>query len=283
MIRHQGNENQNYFEISSDTRQNGSDPITQVTAHAGKVVEEWEHSSFAGGTANLYSHYGNHYGSSSENRELIYLKIQRTGMMDNPELNGSPVLWLLSPNTQMYPPQSRSERKQFAPSVIKTAIRDGTGVPRFASYNTPSNRVVSTIVWVDSEVLYRGQDRKRMLIITSELRAKTLHCGYLDTLVPVLLPYPTPGSSSSFQASIVTPDYMLRFKGSDLGAIREGQKKAFVFPGLAFTPTSGSRTALPGAGARDPATKLGALFVRDFPRVYLLDCQTHTSNTGYFN
>ncbi|KAL6072044.1 hypothetical protein STEG23_002952, partial [Scotinomys teguina] len=45
----------------------------------------------------------------------------------------------------------------------------------------------------------------------------------------------------------------------------------------------GLRTALPGAGARDPATKLGALFVRDFPRVYLPGCQTHTSNTGYFN
>ncbi|KAL6077993.1 hypothetical protein STEG23_008089 [Scotinomys teguina] len=44
-----------------------------------------------------------------------------------------------------------------------------------------------------------------------------------------------------------------------------------------------SRTALPGAGARDPATKLGALFVRDFPQVYLPDCRTHTSNTGYFN
>ncbi|KAL6036781.1 hypothetical protein STEG23_035083, partial [Scotinomys teguina] len=43
------------------------------------------------------------------------------------------------------------------------------------------------------------------------------------------------------------------------------------------------RTALPGAGARDPATKLSALFVRDFPRVYLPDCRTHTSNTGYFN
>ncbi|KAL6050901.1 hypothetical protein STEG23_019418, partial [Scotinomys teguina] len=52
---------------------------------------------------------------------------------------------------------------------------------------------------------------------------------------------------------------------------------------LSPTPHLNKRTALPGAGARDPATKLGALFVRDFPRVYLPDCRTHTSNTGYFN
>ncbi|KAL6086315.1 hypothetical protein STEG23_009723 [Scotinomys teguina] len=41
--------------------------------------------------------------------------------------------------------------------------------------------------------------------------------------------------------------------------------------------------ALPGAGARDPATELSALSARDFPRVHLPGCRTHTSNTGYFN
>ncbi|KAL6031790.1 hypothetical protein STEG23_024106, partial [Scotinomys teguina] len=71
-------------------------------------------------------------------------------------------------------------------------------------------------------------------------------------------------------------------------AWREGHSKisAFALPCATVTlviPEQFHTTALPGAGARDPATKLGALFVRDFPRVYLPDCRTHTSNTGYFN
>jgi hypothetical protein len=39
----------------------------QVTADAGKDVEEEEHSSIAGGIANLYKHSGNQSGSSLEN------------------------------------------------------------------------------------------------------------------------------------------------------------------------------------------------------------------------
>jgi hypothetical protein len=40
--------------------------IIQVMAHAGKDVEQAEHFSLAGVSANLYSHYGSKYGSSSE-------------------------------------------------------------------------------------------------------------------------------------------------------------------------------------------------------------------------
>jgi hypothetical protein len=47
-----------------------------VTAHAGKDVEQGERSSIAGGSANLYKHFGNQYGSFSENWELIYFKSQ---------------------------------------------------------------------------------------------------------------------------------------------------------------------------------------------------------------
>ncbi|KAL6030663.1 hypothetical protein STEG23_034853 [Scotinomys teguina] len=52
---------------------------------------------------------------------------------------------------------------------------------------------------------------------------------------------------------------------------------------LSFAASEGHVDALPSAGARDPATELSALFVRDFPRVHLPGCRTHTSNTGYFN
>ena len=45
-----------------------------MTAYTDKNVEQGEHSSIAGESANLYSHYGNQYGSSSENWELIHLK-----------------------------------------------------------------------------------------------------------------------------------------------------------------------------------------------------------------
>ena len=40
---------------------------TQVTADAGKDVEKKEHSSIAGGIASWYNHFGNQYGTSSEN------------------------------------------------------------------------------------------------------------------------------------------------------------------------------------------------------------------------
>jgi hypothetical protein len=38
-----------------------------VTADAGEDVEKKEHSSIAGGIANLYNQSGNQFGSSSEN------------------------------------------------------------------------------------------------------------------------------------------------------------------------------------------------------------------------
>lgn len=50
--------------------------ITQVTAHAGKYIKQWEHSSIAAGNANLYRHYIKQYGGFSEIWELIYLKTQ---------------------------------------------------------------------------------------------------------------------------------------------------------------------------------------------------------------
>jgi hypothetical protein len=37
-----------------------------VTTHAGEDVEQGEHFSIAGGSANLYSHFRNHYGKFLE-------------------------------------------------------------------------------------------------------------------------------------------------------------------------------------------------------------------------
>jgi hypothetical protein len=47
-----------------------------MTANAGEDVEQGKYSSIAGGRANLYSHYRNHGGGSSERWQSIYLKIQ---------------------------------------------------------------------------------------------------------------------------------------------------------------------------------------------------------------
>ena len=44
---------------------------TQVAAHADKNVKQKEHSSIAGGSANLHSCYGNQYGGSSESWNTI--------------------------------------------------------------------------------------------------------------------------------------------------------------------------------------------------------------------
>ena len=44
-----------------------------IVAHVGKNVEQGEHSSIAGGSANLKKHFGNEFGSFSENREQFYL------------------------------------------------------------------------------------------------------------------------------------------------------------------------------------------------------------------
>jgi hypothetical protein len=38
----------------------------QGTAHAGEGVEQWEHSSIAGGKANLYKYFGSQCDSFSE-------------------------------------------------------------------------------------------------------------------------------------------------------------------------------------------------------------------------
>ena len=45
--------------------------------YVGKDVEQGEHSSIAGGNANLYNHFGNQYGGFSENWESTYLTIQQ--------------------------------------------------------------------------------------------------------------------------------------------------------------------------------------------------------------
>ena len=43
------------------------DQNTGETAHAGKDMEQGEHSSIVGGRANLYNHSGNQFGGFSEN------------------------------------------------------------------------------------------------------------------------------------------------------------------------------------------------------------------------
>jgi hypothetical protein len=40
-----------------------------MTAHAGESVQQREHSYIAGGSANLYSHFGNQFVGFSENWE----------------------------------------------------------------------------------------------------------------------------------------------------------------------------------------------------------------------
>ena len=45
-------------------------------AHAGKDVEQQEHFSIAGESANLHNNFGNQFGSFVENQEEWYLKTQ---------------------------------------------------------------------------------------------------------------------------------------------------------------------------------------------------------------
>lgn len=47
-------------------------PIRKITAHTGKDLEQGVHSST--GSENLYSHYENQYGGSSEFCELAYVE-----------------------------------------------------------------------------------------------------------------------------------------------------------------------------------------------------------------
>ena len=67
ILSHQGNSIQNNPEIPPLTSQNGLSSKTEVTADAGKNVEEEEHSSIAGGIASCYNYCGNQFGGSSEN------------------------------------------------------------------------------------------------------------------------------------------------------------------------------------------------------------------------
>jgi len=67
-LNHQGNANQNNPEVQSYIPHNGwIKQRTQVTAFAGEDVEQEEHFSIAGGSTNLYSHFGNQFGGFSEN------------------------------------------------------------------------------------------------------------------------------------------------------------------------------------------------------------------------
>ena len=68
VLSQQGNANQNDYEIPFYTSE-WLRLKSQVTAHAGEDVEQGEHSSIAGGSANLYNHFGNQFGGFSENWE----------------------------------------------------------------------------------------------------------------------------------------------------------------------------------------------------------------------
>ena len=57
--------NANHNDTLQQTEQLRSKP--QVTTHVGEDAEKEEHSSIAGGIANLYNHSGNQCGGSSEN------------------------------------------------------------------------------------------------------------------------------------------------------------------------------------------------------------------------
>jgi hypothetical protein len=47
-----------------------------MIVHPSEDVEQEEHSSVAGGSANLYNHYGNQFCSFLKIWKLIYLKIK---------------------------------------------------------------------------------------------------------------------------------------------------------------------------------------------------------------
>ena len=67
ILSHQGNANQNYFEISFYNILHHSEWLRsteQMTAHAVEDVEWEEPSSIAGGSTNSHSHYGNQCGGS---------------------------------------------------------------------------------------------------------------------------------------------------------------------------------------------------------------------------
>jgi hypothetical protein len=67
VLSHQGNTNQNYPEITTLHPSEWLRSKVQETADAGEDVEQGEPSSIAGGSANLYNHFGNHFDVFSEN------------------------------------------------------------------------------------------------------------------------------------------------------------------------------------------------------------------------
>ena len=69
ILSHQRNVNQNKSEILSPVRIAKIKKKTQVIAHAGKDVKQEEYSSIAGGSGNLYNHFGNQFGVFSVNSE----------------------------------------------------------------------------------------------------------------------------------------------------------------------------------------------------------------------
>ena len=75
ILSHQGNTNQNYFEIPSYTCGMAMIKNTRDDS-CWRGCGTGEHSSIASESRNLYSHCENQYDSSSKNWELIYLKTQ---------------------------------------------------------------------------------------------------------------------------------------------------------------------------------------------------------------
>ena len=63
ITNYQGDENQNYYEVSPYTNQNGHHQKNLQTINAGEGVEKREPSYTVGGNVNCYSHYGEQYGS----------------------------------------------------------------------------------------------------------------------------------------------------------------------------------------------------------------------------
>ena len=66
ILSHQGNVNQDNSEIPFYNHQKCLRSKTQITDYAGEDGEQREHSSIAGGSTNLYRHFGYQYGGFSE-------------------------------------------------------------------------------------------------------------------------------------------------------------------------------------------------------------------------
>jgi hypothetical protein len=66
ILSNQGNANQNIFTLHPSEWLRSK---IQGAAHAGEDADQGEHSSIAGGSANVYNHSGNQFSSFSENWE----------------------------------------------------------------------------------------------------------------------------------------------------------------------------------------------------------------------